>query len=98
MYQDTRISLLECGCKQIELGGTVYLLDDSVAVSRGGSCLVYHAIRKDTEKASRDRKVIIKEFYPFHSDGRHWRKEDGRLEFPEGIEEIAGKRLQFENS
>lgn len=98
MYEDTRISLLGCGCKQIELGGTVYLLNDSVAVSRGGSCLVYHAIRKDAEKASRDRNVIIKEFYPFHKDSGNWRKEDGRLELPENLEEIAGKRTQFENS
>lgn len=98
MYEDTRISLLECGCKQIELGGTIYLLNDSVAVSRGGSCLVYHAIRKDAEKASRDRNVIIKEFYPFHKDSRNWRKEDGQLEIPDDLEEIAGKRTQFENA
>lgn len=98
MYKDIRKSLVECGVEQIELGGTVYELNTAEAVGRGGSCLVYHAVKKDAETSSRDRKVIIKEFYPFHKDSGNWRKENGQLDIPNTVAEIRQKREQFERS
>lgn len=83
MYQDARISLFECGCKQIELGGTIYLLDDSVAVSRGSSCLVYYAWQTDTEGLS--RRVLLKEFYPLTEGCAGWRQDDSSLLLPDGL-------------
>lgn len=84
MQEDTRISLSDCSRQPLILNGMEYELDNNKAVGRGGSCLVYHAWQKDIDGLS--RRVLLKEFYPLLDGCTDWRRDDGSLCFPAGLE------------
>lgn len=95
-HNDPRRSLLECGVSRLRLGTREYTLDPAQGVSRGGTCLVYHAMQSDDRGA--DRRVILKEFYPEISGCDRWRAETGgALELPEK-DLVEALRQRFERS
>ena len=98
MKKDERKSLFECGIDRITLEGAVYVPDRAEGVARGGSCLVYRAVKKDAKTASRDRKVILKEFYPLGGDGCGRRGEDGLLRVPDTDAGIREQKARFRDS
>lgn len=91
--EEGRVSLLDLGQTRLTLSGADFRLDPQAQVGRGGSCLVYHALK--LEKNWSPRRVILKEFYPVEGCGRGWRNPDGSLTLPWEEEELAFKRSRF---
>lgn len=78
---DPRISLTDLNRETLCFPSAVYTLDGTKSVSRGGSCLVYHAWKQDSHGPA--KKVVLKEFYPLHTGCDQWRnREDGSVLLP----------------
>lgn len=100
--RDERIALTDerYGITKLTAGGSVFFLDSEKSVGRGGTCLVYHARKQDSQGIG--RRVMLKEFYPLLSESegiRIHRREDGSVEIPQDLaaysEEYRIKRKRF---
>jgi len=85
---DNRKTLIDCNILSLVLGETPFYLDAEEPVGRGGTCLVYYALKMDRQGIP--RKVILKEFYPLLNglyEGELIRNADGSLTVPETVKE-----------
>lgn len=84
--QDNRLSLWDIGIRQISIQNVQFELLSPP--KRGGSCLVYEAVKMDFLKP----KVILKEFYPnlnFETSDGIARNPDGTLYVPESLKRTS---------
>lgn len=92
VYTDRRIPLTQCNGANLCLGHTEFEEESLELLGRGGTCLVYDALQKDS--CGRSRRVILKEFYPDLPDSHHWRDTgSGQLNLPrqERIEDLRSR-------
>lgn len=93
-HEDSRIPLTACSRPGLRLGEAEFELNRELPVGRGGTCLVYHALQKDSRGLG--RRVILKEFYPALPDSGQWRDPaTGALALPE---DTGHRRERFLNS
>lgn len=79
---DSRCSLWDIGLRQIRLLNNIYEI--SGAPERGGSCLVYKAVKKEfVGQETFEHRVVLKEFYPVSNAGIITRTDTGELQIPE---------------
>ena len=79
----------------LELGG----LECHVGrlLGRGANALVYEAWYPDTLNPEQKHAVLLKELYPYHPQGRIYRREDGGLEiYPDAEDFYAFHRRNFQ--
>ena len=94
-FTDSRCSLWDIGLHQIRLLHNIYEI--SGAPKRGGSCLVYEAVKKEyVGQKTFEHRVILKEFYPVSNAGIITRTAAGELHISEAAKSASDYQKRLE--